>query len=310
MPEVSVIMPAYNCGPYIAKAIDTVLNQTFSDLELIICDDGSTDNTWNVIQSYADPRVRKYKFEKNKGYLVAYNYLLSLTKGSLITCQDADDWSLPTRLEVQQKIFATHKDVYLCGVSGGFWYSENDIKLNPQFQTGYIGNTGREMPFMLPAIMYRREVLDIVIGFNPYFDRQTSMDQYFIMDILSHYKGYAINEYLYYSRFNAGSNHRTFVPGRKLTAHEAFLLLQRQRMATGSDWLLEKKQDDLLKYEESFLHNRKFMAEKYREYATYRIDGGAPAKALPLLLKAWLLNPFHLLTYRTFLYALRKGITG
>ncbi|MEJ0034339.1 MAG: glycosyltransferase family A protein, partial [Bacteroidota bacterium] len=310
MPEVSVIMPAYNCGPFVAKAIDSILGQTFSDLELIICDDGSTDNTWDVIQSYNDARVRKYQHKENKGYLATYNYLLTLTTGSLITCQDADDWSDLNRLKLQREVLDAHTDVHLCGVNGVFHYSDDDVKPCPELQSGYVSNTGRPFPFMLAAIMYRKEVLQKVKGFHPYFDRQTSMDQYFIMDILSHYKGYAINEYMYYARVNPGSNHRTFVPGRKLTVHEAFLLLQRQRLTTGTDWLLENKPDELLKYEESFLHNRRFMAEKYREYAAYRIDGGYPSKAFPLLIKAWFRDPIYGLTYRTFLYWLRTTITG
>jgi glycosyltransferase involved in cell wall biosynthesis len=308
MPEVSVIMPAYNCGPYLKEAIDSILGQTFSDFELVICDDGSSDDTWSIIQSYTDPRIRKYQNDGNKGGLATYNYLLTLTTGSLITCQDADDWSDPRRLELQRNVFADHKDVYLCGVNGVFYYSKDIVKPCPPFESGYVTNTGKHFPFMIAPIMYRTEVLDIVKGFNPYFDRQTSWDQYFIMDILSHYKGYAINEYMYYARVNPGSNHRTFVPGRKLTAHEAYLLLQRQRMSTGSDWLLENRESDLLKYEESFLNNRNFMAEKYREYAAYRIDGGYPSKAFPLLMKAWLRNPLYGLTYRTFLYALRKAV--
>lgn len=308
MPAVSVIMPAYNCGPFVAKAIESILGQTFIDFELIVCDDGSDDNTWDVIQSYTDGRIRKYRNDVNKGYLATYNYLLTLTAGPLITCQDADDWSLPRRLELQHEILSKYKDVYLCGVNGVFYYSDNVVKPCSPFESGYVTNTGRNFPFILAAIMYRKEVLETVKGFHPYFDRQTSMDQYFIMDVLSHYKGYAINEYLYYARTNPGSNHRTFVPGRKLTAHEAFLLLQRQRISTGSDWLMENKQNELLKYEESFLHNRKFMAEKYREYGAYRIDGGSPSSAFPLLAKAWLLNPLHGLTYRTFVYWFRKMI--
>lgn len=310
MPEVSVIMPAYNCGPFIEKAISSILNQTFTDFELIVCDDGSNDDTYQVASRFNDKRIRLYRNEKNKGYLWTYNYLLTLATGRLITCQDADDWCEPTRLQVQRDILATHKDVSLCGVNGGFWYSNEVIRLCPPFKTGYVGNEGTNFPFMLPGIMYRKEVLEKVKGFHPYFDRLTSMDQYFIMDILTHYKGYAVNENLYYSRFNAGSNHRSFELTRKLTAQEAYLLLQRQRMATGSDWLMENKDDELLKYEESFLQNRKFMAEKYREYAVYRIDGGHPMSALPLLSRAWVRNPLHGPTYRTIFYFLRKAIAG
>lgn len=308
MPEVSVIMPAYNCGPFIEKAIRTILDQTFTDFELIVCDDGSRDDTYKVAQSINDKRIRLYRNETNKGYLWTYNFLLTLTTAPLITCQDADDWCEPTRLQVQYDVLTKHPDVYLCGVNGGFWYSSDTIRLCPQFKTGYVENQGTNFPFMLPAIMYRKEVLTKVKGFHPYFDRLTSMDQYFIMDILFHYKGYAVNEYLYYSRFNAGSNHRSFELTRKLTAQEAYLLLQRQRMETGSDWLKENKEEELLKYEDSFLQNRQFMAEKYREYAVYRIDGGHPSSAIPLLAKAWVRNPFHGPTYRTLFYLFRKAI--
>lgn len=66
-PRVSVIMPNYNCEKYIAEAIESILNQTFTDFEFIIIDDGSTDNSWNIIQEYAkkDDRIIAIKNEKN-----------------------------------------------------------------------------------------------------------------------------------------------------------------------------------------------------------------------------------------------------
>jgi len=100
-PLVSVILPVYNCEKYVGEAIESVLNQTFKDFELIIID-GSTDRTEEVIKPYlADKRV-KYQKQIGKGYAAAYNQGYKVAKGKYICFQDADDISLPTRLEEER----------------------------------------------------------------------------------------------------------------------------------------------------------------------------------------------------------------
>ena len=86
-------MPAYNCEKYIHQAIDSVLNQTHINFELLIADDCSTDTTKQIIDSYKDPRIKTFHNNINLGYLKASNKLFSLCKGSYITFQDADDTS-------------------------------------------------------------------------------------------------------------------------------------------------------------------------------------------------------------------------
>ena len=76
--KVSVLMPAYNASLYIKEAIESVLSQTFTDFELIIVDDCSTDDTWNVIKSFKDKRIRAYRNKKNLGRGKVRNKLLSL----------------------------------------------------------------------------------------------------------------------------------------------------------------------------------------------------------------------------------------
>jgi len=305
-PVVSVIMPAFNCGPFIAKAIDSILHQTASDLELLICDDASTDNTWNVIESFTDPRIRKFRHKSNVGLLKNFNFLLEQTKGSFVTCQDADDWSELTRLEEQLAVFKLHPEIHLAGCNGGFYYDDDTVRPCPSFESGYVTAEREVQPFILPAILYKREVLAVVPGFHPYFDKATSMDQYLIFNILSAFKGYAINRYLYTHRFNPGSSTRNLDNFRKATAHEAYLLLRRQRLETGSDWIMEGKEDKLLEFEHSLFRSRSFRAEKYREYAVYRVDGGQIPEALRLLFKAFVANPVELNIYRTAFYAFRK----
>jgi glycosyltransferase involved in cell wall biosynthesis len=305
-PVASVIMPAFNCGPFIAKAIDSILQQTASDLELLICDDASTDDTWQVIDSFTDPRIRKFRHATNVGLLKNFNFLLEQTRGSFVTCQDADDWSEPTRLEEQLAAFKLHPEVHLVGCNGVFYYNDENIRPCPAFESGYVTAEREVQPFILPAILYRREVLATVGGFHPYFEKATSMDQYFIFNILSAFKGYAINRYLYTARFNPGSNTRNLDNFRKATAHEAYLLLRRQRLETGSDWIMEGKESKLLEFETALFQRRSFRAEKYREYAVYRVDSDQPIEALRLLTLAFVTNPLNLDLYRTSFYAIRK----
>ncbi|MCB0207878.1 MAG: glycosyltransferase [Anaerolineae bacterium] len=96
---VSVIIPAYNQGDYLAEAIESVLTQTYPHFEIVVVDDGSTDNTAEVAQSYSDPRVR-YIYRENGGLSAARNTGLEHASGELITFLDSDDLFLPEKLSV------------------------------------------------------------------------------------------------------------------------------------------------------------------------------------------------------------------
>lgn len=113
-PSVSVIMPVYNAEAYVAESIGSILGQTHTDLELIIVDDGSTDRSRDVVRSITDPRVIHIE-QANKGVAAALNTALALTKGALIARQDADDVSLPTRLERQLQRFREEPELAICG---------------------------------------------------------------------------------------------------------------------------------------------------------------------------------------------------
>jgi glycosyltransferase involved in cell wall biosynthesis len=91
-------MPAYDAQGTIAIAIESVLNQTWSNLELIVVDDGSGDHTWEVLQSFAarDPRVLVLRHEQNRGAYAARNTALRHATGDLVTVNDADDGCIPS----------------------------------------------------------------------------------------------------------------------------------------------------------------------------------------------------------------------
>jgi glycosyltransferase involved in cell wall biosynthesis len=307
-PLVSILMPAFNCELYIHQAISSILQQTYTNLELIICDDGSTDLTWDVINSFSDTRIRKFQHESNLGYLKTYNFLMTQVQGHYFTFQDADDWSIETRIQLQLDIFENYKDVQICACNGSFYYSEQIQISCPSFDSDYIRLTEGNFHFMLPSVMYKKEILQRFNKFNSFFDKTTGGDQYFILEVLSRFKGYAINEYLYIARFNPTSNHRTLTSHRKLAASDLYFFLKKQRVTRGSDWLSEGRQDLLLEYEKKLLSDRRFLAEKYREYAVYRLDSNEIGPGFKLIVSSLCQWPFHTSTYRTIFYGIRQGL--
>ena len=100
-PLVSVIMPAYNAEKYIQEAIDSILNQSYANFELLIFDDGSSDSTRSMIDRYSDDRIKKIFADKNGGVIAARNHCIDLAKGKYIALMDADDIASNDRFEKQ-----------------------------------------------------------------------------------------------------------------------------------------------------------------------------------------------------------------
>ena len=112
MPEVSVIIPAHNAAQYLPEAVDSVLGQTFNDFEILIIDDGSTDNTEEVLRRYHS-KVR-YFSQQNSGVAVTRNRGIERAQGRYIAFLDADDTWMPHKLERQMAAMAEHKDYRIC----------------------------------------------------------------------------------------------------------------------------------------------------------------------------------------------------
>ena len=114
IPKVSVIMSVYNGEKYLREAIDSILNQTFTDFEFIIINDGSTDHTKQILESYSDPRIRLFH-QKNIGLTKSLNIGLKIAEGEYIARMDADDISLPERFSRQVKYLDNNLHVGLLG---------------------------------------------------------------------------------------------------------------------------------------------------------------------------------------------------
>lgn len=160
---ISVIMPVYNAAQFLRDSIESVLNQTEEDFELIIVNDGSTDESEQIILTYSDSRI-KYLKKENGGEASARNMGLGHAGGNFIVWQDADDVSLPTRFEVLKRQFNrdtvgfVHSDFLLVNERNqpiGYWQSRN---IDKQRMLRFFLRIGTA--FNNPSMMLRREVLE------------------------------------------------------------------------------------------------------------------------------------------------------
>lgn len=125
-PYISVILPVYNAEKYIAQSIQSILNQTFEDFELIVVDDGSTDQSLSIIQTFHDPRLLVLRHDRNLGYPFAMNTGLSHARGKYIARMDADDVCHPMRLERQVQVHEENPEVALVSCLR-YWITPNGI---------------------------------------------------------------------------------------------------------------------------------------------------------------------------------------
>lgn len=130
MKKLAVLLPSYNAAAYLNKSIDSILNQSFTDFDLYIYDDCSTDNTEEIISEYKDSRVYYRKNSVNSGIAVTLNLGLEelLPQYEFIARMDADDWAYPERFHKQIDFLNQNQEIVLCGTQG-YWL--NDMHQNP-----------------------------------------------------------------------------------------------------------------------------------------------------------------------------------
>ncbi|MDD5731926.1 MAG: glycosyltransferase family 2 protein [Patescibacteria group bacterium] len=163
-PKISVLMPAYNAEKYIGEAIESILNQTFTNFEFIIIDDCSTDKTWDIIQEYVkkNNKIRSFKNEKNLGIAGSRNKLLGLAGGKYIVWQDADDISMLDRLKHQFEFMEANKDVGICGGWLQFFSDkkEGSIRKYKQNDKDIRRTIFRYSPVAQPGAILRKEAVE------------------------------------------------------------------------------------------------------------------------------------------------------
>jgi len=181
---VSVAMPAYNCEKYVAEAIESIINQTYTNWELICVDDGSTDRTLEIMQEYAakDPRIRVYTNKENRGRPYTRNKGINLAQGAMIAVQDADDVSLPHRLEEGVEILATDPDIALVG-AGSIVVDEDGEEIGrfvPPLLTESLDAilARHNVPFGHGSVLVKAGAVRAVGGYDEFFSVADDYDLY------------------------------------------------------------------------------------------------------------------------------------
>jgi len=195
---ISVILPVFNAELYLKESIDSILNQTYQNFELIIINDKSTDSSKDIILNYSDKRINYYENLKNEGLVFTLNRGLKIAKGIFITRMDADDVSLPFRFKKQVDFLKSNQDIDLIG---SFYYTidKNGKVLNrvkyplnhDDIKFGLIFNS----VLCHPSIMFRRKLIDLNYFFyeNEYFPAE---DYYLWTCLVNKIKIGNINDFL------------------------------------------------------------------------------------------------------------------
>ena len=297
-PEVTVLMSVYNGEKYLREAIDSILNQTFENFEFLIINDGSTDGTADTLQSYNDPRIKIINNEKNIGLTKSLNRGLKIARGEYIARQDADDVSMPERLEKEVNFLNQNRNIGLVGT-----YS---LRINEKGNVLHVArplNDDRELKEKLlignqfghGSVMFRRECIEKVGSYREEF--KSSQDYDLWLRIADFFDVANIPELLYKWRLNVNSISVVRKDQQDKYATVA-IELAKERRQFGKDRLQifkeggnEKILNDLPLKTKS--QSRMEIAQSYYFWGIKLLDGNDFRGALKFLSKSLIGNPLH-----------------
>lgn len=267
MPRVSVIIPTYNTARYLPEAIESVLKQTYQDFEIIVLDDGSNDNTKEIVMKYNDNIKNKirYIYQENKGVAVARNTAIKNARGEFIALLDADDKYYPNRLEEGIKVIGSNPGIGLVHADDMETFEDGKCigtpKRNKRVLSGYIFKNlfTHKANISSPTVLVRKECFDKVGLFDENLTRLGCEDREAWLRIAREYRIEYINKVLaYYRHQRAGlsKNREKMMRGRYYVVDKFFsqgyVSKSLRRIALGR--IHRESGDELLKaskYEES-----------------------------------------------------------
>lgn len=268
-PLVSIIITCYNSEKYLYLAIQSILSQTYENLEILLCDDGSEDSTKIIIESIEDKRVRKFYNSYNIGYLETCNRLFLEANGVYIGFQDSDDTSISSRIEEQIDFLESDMSVAMCGTNffrkngDGKVISKSNFPNNSDEINKYI-SFNRNLPFCGASVIIRATIIKEIGVYRTFYSRIGFEHFDWFLLILEKYKGVNLRSCLYEYRFvpNSFSRENIFLDYRKYYIRDIAFFLADQRRKYGFDGL----QRDYLKNDfENYLLEMKLKFEAEQE---------------------------------------------
>ncbi len=191
-------MSVYNGEKYLSEAIESILNQTYSNFEFLIIDDGSTDSTRQIILSYDDYRIRLIENDSNIGLTESLNKGIDFARGKYIARMDADDISMPERLEKQVDFMESHEDVAVCG-SWAIIIDEKgkayDSFKNPEHSIEIEAALFFYNPIAHPTVLMKKGIVNFVGNYDSFFLKTQDYDLW-IRLFLTGYSFYNLQETL------------------------------------------------------------------------------------------------------------------
>lgn len=184
-PKISVIMSVLNGESYMEKGIESIIKQTFDDWEFIICDDGSTDNTWKILQDYAgrDKRIIPIKNDSNRGLAYSLNRCIEKAKSEILARQDADDESLLNRFAIQYPFILAHPEYAIVGTSWNNIDDEGKRWITTPIENPVIRDLLWDGGFMHPSWMMRKSMIKKVGYYTVSENTKRDQDYHLVLKI-------------------------------------------------------------------------------------------------------------------------------
>jgi len=312
LPLVSILMPCYNSEKYLVEAISSIIEQTYSNWELLICDDSSTDKSLSIIKQFESDKIKIFEKKINKGYLKTCNFLFKQAKGDYITFQDSDDYSSLDRIELILKEFRKNPKLGACGTQFNFM-TDSGVKLvdsspvYPLKHNDIIKSFMDEAGFCGASVMVTKKVIQDIGTYHEYWDRIGSEDIYWLYLIAEKYEIANIKETSYFYRHNPNSVTRNKTNPRKIHCHDFLLYFFQQRKETGADDIERANQESILKMEDSYTapykKDKTFIYQRLVDWAYYDKNKRTVFKHIFSALR---LKPLSFYWYRTLFYYLKK----
>lgn len=164
-PLFSIVIPVYNCEPFLQESMSSVLNQTLQDFEVILIDDNSTDNSLKILQKINDSRFKIISLEKNFGVAHALNVGISESKADFIVRFDADDYMMPNRLEMQYAFLCAHPEVDVLGCAFES-FETGETWIPPLSHDEIVCNLLFGCPLCHPSVVLKKRIFSLVGGYT------------------------------------------------------------------------------------------------------------------------------------------------